>query len=54
MPSGARLAGVDAYESHVENIVGSFYGLEAKYITANVNLWPQAMAVVLNEASTVR
>ena len=51
MPSGAKLAGVDAFEQQVENIVGNFYGLEAKYITANVNLWPQAMAVVLNEAS---
>ncbi|KRB46351.1 hypothetical protein ASD90_11705 [Terrabacter sp. Root181] len=51
MPSGASLGGVDAYEQQVENIVGNFYGLEAKYITANVNLWPQAMAVVLNEAS---
>jgi len=51
MSSGGNLAGVDAYEQQLENIVGNFYGLEAKYITANVNLWPQAMAVVLNEAS---
>ncbi|MFC7597523.1 hypothetical protein ACFQU3_19560 [Terrabacter sp. GCM10028922] len=51
MPSGANLAEVDAYEQQVENVVGTFYGLEAKYVTANVNLWPQAMAVVLNEAS---
>ena len=51
MPSGAKLAGVDAFEQQLENIVGNFYGLEAKYITANVNLWPQAMAVVLNDAS---
>jgi TRAP-type C4-dicarboxylate transport system substrate-binding protein len=51
MPSGANLAGVDAYEQQVENVVGTFYGLEAKFITANVNLWPQAMVVVLNEAS---
>ena len=51
MPSGASLTQVDAYEQHVGNIVGSFYGLEAKYLTANVNLWPQAMAVVLNETS---
>ncbi|MEO7448040.1 MAG: TRAP transporter substrate-binding protein DctP [Humibacillus sp.] len=51
MPSGARLAGVDAYEQQVKNIFGNFYGLEARYVTANVNLWPQAMAVVLNETS---
>lgn len=51
MPSGATLTQVDAYEQHVGNIVGSFYGLEAKYLTANVNLWPHAMAVVLNETS---
>ncbi|MFC7597633.1 TRAP transporter substrate-binding protein [Terrabacter sp. GCM10028922] len=51
MASGANLAGADAYEQQVENIFGTFYGLEAKYITANVNLWPQTMAVVLNEAS---
>ena len=40
MPSGASLAGLDAYEQQVDSIFGSFYGLEAKYITANVNLWP--------------
>ena len=51
MSSGASLTQVDAFEQHVGNIVGSFYGLEAKYLTANVNLWPQAMAVVLNETS---
>ncbi|TQM65066.1 TRAP transporter substrate-binding protein [Humibacillus xanthopallidus] len=51
MSSGARLDGVDAYEQPAENILGGFYGLEAKYITANVNLWPQAIAVVLNQAS---
>ena len=51
MPSGAGLALVDAYEQHVENIFDHIYGLDAKYVTANVNLWPQAMAVVLNETS---
>ena len=51
MPSGARLALVDASEQHVENIFDNVYGLDAKYVTANVNLWPQAMAVVLNETS---
>ncbi|MFC3808727.1 TRAP transporter substrate-binding protein [Terrabacter sp. GCM10012305] len=51
MPSGASLAGADAYEQQVENVFGTFYGLEAKYVTANVNLWPQVMVVVLNEAS---
>ena len=51
MQSGASLAGVDAYEQQVESIFGNFYAREAKYVTANLNLWPQAMAVVLNEAS---
>ena len=51
MPSGAKLTQVDAFEQHIGSIVGNFYGLEAKYLTANVNLWPQAMAVVLNEDS---
>ena len=51
MQSGASLAGVDAYEQQVESIFANFYAREAKYVTANLNLWPQAMAVVLNEAS---
>ncbi|TQN45118.1 TRAP-type C4-dicarboxylate transport system substrate-binding protein [Humibacillus xanthopallidus] len=51
MPSGARLSAVDAYEQQVDNIFGSFYGLAAKYVTANINLWPQAMAVILNQAA---
>ena len=54
MPSGATLAGVDAYEQQVESIVENFYGLEAKYITANVNLWPQAMGWSSTRRRTVR
>ncbi|KRF45606.1 hypothetical protein ASH01_07250 [Terrabacter sp. Soil811] len=50
MTSGVTLAGLDAYEQQVDSIFGRFYGLEAKYVTANVNLWPAAMTVVLNEA----
>ncbi|KRF46686.1 hypothetical protein ASG96_01205 [Terrabacter sp. Soil810] len=51
MSSGASLSGLDAYEQQVDSIFGSFYGLEARYVTANLNLWPAAMTVVLNEAA---
>ncbi|GAB3061979.1 hypothetical protein GCM10027053_25440 [Intrasporangium mesophilum] len=46
---GDRLDGLDAFEQQVGAIFGNGYGYEAKYVTANVNPWPRAVAVVIND-----
>ena len=50
-PAGSDLVGLDAYEQQVAVIFGNGYGQDSRYVTANVNLWPRPLAIVLNDAA---
>ena len=45
---GAPLDGVDALEQQFESIVGNSYTDVADYVTANINLWPRPLVIVMN------
>ncbi|MBA2767875.1 MAG: TRAP transporter substrate-binding protein DctP [Sporichthyaceae bacterium] len=46
MPSGARqLDGLDGYEQQLSSIWANHYELAAKFVTANVNLWPRPLVL---------
>ena len=45
LPSGAKLEGVNAYEQQLASIRGNHYELSARYVGANVNLWPRPMVL---------
>ena len=45
---GAPLVGVDALEQQFESIVGNSYTEVADYVTANINLWPRPLVIVIN------
>jgi hypothetical protein len=52
--SPGTLAGVDAYEQQFASIVGNHYAAEAGFLTANLNLWPRPLVIVMNEAAQER
>ena len=47
--SGAKLDGLDAYEQQLGSIWGNSYDEGAKYVTANLNLWPRPLVVVMDK-----
>jgi TRAP-type C4-dicarboxylate transport system substrate-binding protein len=47
VPSSANLDGLDAYEQQLASIAGNSYDRGAKYVTANVNLWPRPLVIVM-------
>ncbi|MFG1625285.1 TRAP transporter substrate-binding protein [Kribbella sp. NPDC049227] len=47
VPSGAKLSGVDGYEQQLDSIVGNHYAETARYVTANVNLWPRPLVLLM-------
>ena len=47
VPSSADLDGLDAYEQQLSSIVGNHYYAEAGFVTANVNLWPRPLVIVM-------
>jgi len=47
VPSSAKLDGLDAYEQQLSSIEGNGYDRGAKYVTANVNLWPRPLVLVM-------
>jgi TRAP-type C4-dicarboxylate transport system substrate-binding protein len=49
VPSSAKLAGLDAYEQQLGSIAGNSYDRRAKYVTANVNLWPRPLVIVMGK-----
>jgi hypothetical protein len=49
--SSAALDGLDAYEQQLGAIQGNQYDRGAKYVTANVNLWPRPLVVVMGKES---
>ena len=49
VPGGVDMVGqVDGLEQHVASIDGNTYDDAAKYLTANVNLWPRWVVVFMN------
>ncbi|HZN83723.1 MAG TPA: TRAP transporter substrate-binding protein DctP [Mycobacterium sp.] len=50
-PSGAKLHGVDGYEQQLESIAGNRYDTIAKYTTANLNLWPRPLLIIMGKAA---
>jgi TRAP-type C4-dicarboxylate transport system substrate-binding protein len=48
VPSGAVLDGLDAYEQQLASIAGNHYSDQAGYVTANVNLWPRPLVIVMS------
>lgn len=48
VPSSAKLTGLDAYEQQLGSIAGNNYQSTAKYVTANLNLWPRPLVLVMN------
>jgi len=49
VPSHAKLDGLDAYEQQLASIAGNSYDRRAKYVTANVNLWPRPLVIVMGK-----
>jgi len=49
VPSSAKLDGLDAYEQQLSSIEGNGYDRGAKYVTANVNLWPRPLVLVMRK-----
>jgi TRAP-type transport system periplasmic protein len=46
VPSSAKLTGLDGYEQQLGSIMGNNYGSGAKYVTANLNLWPRPLVMI--------
>ena len=49
VPSSAELDGLNAYEQQLGAIAGNHYDKRAKYVTANVNLWPRPLVIVMGK-----
>lgn len=47
VPSSAQLDGLDGYEQQLGSISGNRYYTEASYVTANLNLWPRPLVMVM-------
>jgi TRAP-type transport system periplasmic protein len=45
LPAGGSLDGLDATEQHLGAIWGNRYNKSAKYVGANVNLWPRPLVI---------
>jgi TRAP-type C4-dicarboxylate transport system substrate-binding protein len=49
LPTGASLDGLDGMDNQSASIAGNNYALKgAGYVTANVNLWPRPLVIVMN------
>lgn len=51
VPSSAKLDGLDAYEQQLSAIETNGYDRGAKYVTANVNLWPRPLVLVMRKGA---
>jgi TRAP-type C4-dicarboxylate transport system substrate-binding protein len=49
LPAGGSLEGLDATEQHLAAISGNRYNKHAKYVTANVNLWPRPLVIFMGK-----
>jgi hypothetical protein len=46
VPAETPLDGLDAYEQQISSIAGNSYDHDARYVTANLNLWPRPLVIV--------
>ena len=51
VPGGAKLHGVDGYEQQLESIAGNRYDTIAKFTTANLNLWPRPLVIIMGKSA---
>jgi TRAP-type C4-dicarboxylate transport system substrate-binding protein len=51
VPRGAKLHGVDGHEQQIGAIAGNRYDTIAKYATANLNLWPRPLLIIIGKAA---
>ncbi len=51
VPAEAQLDGLDAYEQQLDSIAGNSYDESAEYVTANLNLWPRPLVIVMGKES---
>jgi TRAP-type transport system periplasmic protein len=49
LPAGGSLEGLDATEQHLAAIWGNRYNEDAKYVAANVNLWPRPLVIFVGD-----
>lgn len=49
LPAGGSLEGLDATEQHLAAIWGNRYNKDAKYVAANVNLWPRPLVIFVGK-----
>jgi TRAP-type C4-dicarboxylate transport system substrate-binding protein len=47
LPAGSSLEGLDATEQHLGAIWGNHYDMDARYVGANVNLWPRPLVIFM-------
>ena len=45
IPSGGEITGLDGVESQVDSLQGNGYDADAKYLAADVNLWPRPLVL---------
>ncbi|WP_457113141.1 TRAP transporter substrate-binding protein [Marmoricola sp. URHA0025 HA25] len=48
---GAKLHGVDGYEQQMQSIAGNRYDTTAKFTTANLNLWPRPLVIIVGKSA---
>ena len=48
---GTKLPGVDGYEQQMESIAGNHYDAVAKFTTANLNLWPRPLVIIMGKGA---
>ncbi len=48
---GASLHGLDGYEQQLGSVVGNHYVDAAKYVTANIDLWPRPQVIITSPAT---
>jgi TRAP-type transport system periplasmic protein len=51
LPPGTKLHGVDGLEQQLESIAGNRYDTVGKFTTANLNLWPRPLVIVMGKAA---
>ncbi len=51
VPGGMKIHGVDGYEQQLESIAGNRYDTIAKFTTANLNLWPRPLVIIMGKTA---
>jgi TRAP-type C4-dicarboxylate transport system substrate-binding protein len=54
LPGGVKLHGIDGMEQQLGAIAGNRYDTTAKFTTANLNLWPRPLVIIMGKAAWVK